>query len=256
MDRLKGKVALITGAASGIGRATAALFAREGAKVVLTDLDGKAGEAVAADIAKSGGETLFLKHDATNEADWQRVVAAAISAFGRLDALVNNAGIGLAKSLLETTVDDWRRVMAVNLEGVFLGTREGVLVMRDRGGGAIVNVSSIAGIVGLPRSPAYSASKGGVRLLTKAAALESAQSGWKVRINSVHPGYIETPMVLGHIARAADPEQARQYLISRHPIGRLGRPEEIAEAILFLASDESSFMTGAELVADGGYTAQ
>jgi NAD(P)-dependent dehydrogenase (short-subunit alcohol dehydrogenase family) len=251
--RVAGKVALITGGASGIGKATAKLFAREGAKVAISDLNATAGEALAKEI---GGGTIFIRHDTTSEADWKAAIASVIKAFGRLDVLLNGAGIALRKSLLETTMEEWRKVQAVNLDGVFLGTREGIAAMRKTGGGSIINISSIAGLVGLAPSAAYCASKAGVKLLTKAAALECGAERWGVRVNSVHPGYIETPMVMGHVAGANDPVRMKESIEARHPLGRMGRPEEIAEGILFLASDAASFVTGSELVIDGGYTAQ
>ena len=256
MNRLQNRIALITGGASGIGKATALLFAREGADVAVTDLNVAAGEAVAAEIKAMGRGAIFIRHDTSSEADWKAAIAAVKEKFGRLDVLLNGAGIALRKSLLETSLADWRKVQAVNLDGVFLGTREGIAAMRESGGGSIINISSIAGIIGLSTSAAYCASKGGVKLLTKSAALESGANGWKVRVNSVHPGYIETPMVLGSIEASASGERLKKNIVERHPIGRMGKAEEIAEGILYLASDASSFVTGAELVIDGGYTAQ
>lgn len=250
--RLAGKVALITGAASGIGAATARLFAAEGAKLVLTDVNEAGAKALAAEI---GGGALGFEHDVTSEAAWDMVMAEASVAFGRLDVLVNNAGIGRATPILETSLAQWREVISVNLDAVFLGCRAGIAAMKERGG-AIINLSSILGLVGSPLTAAYAASKGGVRLMTKTLALEVAQNGWKIRINSVHPGYIDTPMVAAAVARAPDAEQRRAYLIAQHPLGRMGRAEEIAEGILYLASDASSFVTGSELVIDGGYTAR
>jgi 3(or 17)beta-hydroxysteroid dehydrogenase len=250
--RLAGKVALITGAASGIGAATARLFAREGARLVLTDVNEAGAKALAAEI---GQGAIGFEHDVTKEAAWDMVMAETSVAFGRLDVLVNNAGIGRASPILETSYAQWREVIAVNLDSVFLGCRAGIEAMKETGG-SIINVSSILGLVGSAMTAAYSASKGGVRLMTKTLALEVAQNGWKIRINSVHPGYIDTPMVSQAVARAPDAEQRRAYLVSQHPLGRLGRAEEIAEGLLYLASDASSFMTGAELVIDGGYTAR
>jgi NAD(P)-dependent dehydrogenase (short-subunit alcohol dehydrogenase family) len=256
MDRLQNKVALITGGASGIGKATALLFAREGAEVAVSDLNAAAGEAVAAEIRALGRGAIFIRHDTSSEADWKAAISAVVGRFGRLDVLLNGAGIAFRKSVLETSLEDWRKVQAVNLDGVFLGTREGIAAMRTTGGGSIINISSIAGLVGIATSAAYCASKGGVKLFTKAAALESGARGWKVRINSVHPGFIETPMVMDSLDNAANAEMLMKSILDRHPIGRMGKPEEIAEGILYLASDASSFVTGAELVIDGGYTAQ
>ncbi|WP_119417889.1 glucose 1-dehydrogenase [Desertibaculum subflavum] len=250
--RLAGKVALITGAASGIGAASARLFAAEGAKLILTDVNEAGAKALAAEI---GGGALGFEHDVTSEAAWDMVMAETSVAFGRLDVLVNNAGIGRATPILETSLAQWREVISVNLDAVFLGCRAGIAAMKEKGG-SIVNLSSILGLVGSPLTAAYAASKGGVKLMTKTLALEVAQNGWKIRINSVHPGYIDTPMVAGAISRAPDAAQRKAYLISQHPLGRLGRAEEIAAGILYLASDASSFMTGSELVIDGGYTAR
>ncbi|TMB33791.1 MAG: glucose 1-dehydrogenase [Deltaproteobacteria bacterium] len=259
MTRMQGKAAIVTGAASGIGRATAILFAREGARVLLTDLD-PAGEAVADSIRGEGGEVHFLRHDVSDEASWTTAIRRALEAFGRLDVLVNNAGISFAKPLGETTLAEWRQLMAVNLDGVFLGTREAVRAMRGSGGGAIINVSSASGLVGSPTASAYCASKGGVRLFTKAVALEVAGDG--IRVNSIHPGGVRTPIWAkadfwpGLVAQSGSEDAAFQALAGAAPLGRLAEPEEIAEAILYLASDASKFMTGSELVIDGGYTAR
>ena len=247
--RLKGKVALITGAASGIGRATAALFHAEGAKIAATDRNeaGLAGLAPDADLT--------LVQDVTDEARWREVVDAVVAAFGRLDILVNSAGIGTLGNIETTTLADWRRVNAVNAEGTFLGCREAVWAMKETGG-SIVNLSSVAGVIGDASSLAYCASKGAVRLLTKSAALHCARAGYGIRVNSVHPSFAETPMVLEGIARAKNPEWVREGLARAAPTGRMGKAEEVALTILFLASDESSFTTGAEFMVDGGLTAQ
>ena len=252
--RVAGKVALVTGAAMGLGAETARRLAQEGARVMLTDLDEAAGDAVAAEIVAAGGNAAFLRHDVAQESDWEAVIAATVARFGGLQVLVNNAGIsGGTLPLLEHSLEDWRRVMSVNLDGVFLGLRHGGPAIAASGGGSIINLSSILGKVGLPNAAAYCASKGGVLLLTKAAALEWAPLG--LRVNSVHPGFIETPMVTAAMRNAENGNEMRDQLISAHALGRFGTPREIADAILFLASDESSFMTGAELVVDGGYTA-
>jgi 3(or 17)beta-hydroxysteroid dehydrogenase len=255
MNRVKDKVAIITGAATGIGQAAAQLLAREGAKVIVTtDANIKGGEATAAGIRKDGGEALFIKQDITVEADWQRVMTETLDAFGRLDVLVNNAGIMIAKEIEDTSLEEWRRVMKINLDGVFLGTRYAIEPMRKRGGGSIINLSSVLGLVGnFDHTSAYSASKGGIRLFTKAAAVEFSKSGlnYNIRVNSIHPGVIETPMA----APVFENEEFRHAMERDHPIGRLGTTTDIAYGILYLASDESSFMTGAELVIDGGWTA-
>ncbi len=252
--RVQGKVALVTGAAMGLGAETARRLAREGAAVMLTDRDEAHGEAVAEEITKAGGKAAFLHHDVSSEAEWETAVAVTTQRFGALHVLVNNAGIsGGTLPLMEHSLDDWRRVMAVNLDGVFLGMRHGGPAIAASGGGSVINLSSILGKVGLPNAAAYCASKGGVLLLTKAAALEWAPLN--IRVNSVHPGFIETPMVTTALHQAENGNEMRDQLISAHALGRFGIPREIADAILFLASDESSFMTGAELVVDGGYTA-
>ena len=248
-------MAWITGGGSGIGRATALLMAREGAKVAVADLDGAQAEETAALVRAAGGTAIALAQDVTDEDGWDVALATIVQAFGRLDVLVNNAGVGLTMPVTETTLKGWRRVMAVNTDAVFLGTRTAMRAMRETGGGSIVNISSIYGIVVAANVGAYAASKGAVRLFTKVAAVEAAQAGWNIRVNSVHPAFIDTPMVRRHTDLSADPEQSRQKVAQAHPMGRLGRPEEIAEGILYLASDASSFMTGSELVIDGGYTA-
>lgn len=252
--RMNGKVALVTGAAMGLGAETARRLAAEGAAVMLTDRDEAHGETVAEEIVKAGGKAAFLLHDAASESDWENAVAVTSQRFGALHVLVNNAGIsGGTLPLMEHSLEDWRRVMSVNLDGVFLGLRHAGPAIAASGGGSIINLSSILGKVGLPNAAAYCASKGGVLLLTKAAALEWAPLG--IRVNSVHPGFIETPMVSNAIHQAENGNEMRDQLISAHALGRFGVPREIADAILFLASDESSFMTGAEMVVDGGYTA-
>lgn len=256
MARLRDKVALITGAASGIGRATALAMAEEGAAIVATDLNETDGAVLVREIEGAGGRALFLRHDVTREEDWAAVMSALRERFGRLDIAVNNAGIGEPSPIRETSLADWRRTIAVNLDGVFLGTKAAIEAMAESGGGSIVNISSILGIVGSPTSAAYSASKGGVRLLTKSAALECAEAGLGIRVNSVHPGYIETPMVETALDRRPDPAATREYIEKLHPLGHLGEAADIAAAIVFLASDESKFMTGTELVVDGGLTAR
>jgi NAD(P)-dependent dehydrogenase (short-subunit alcohol dehydrogenase family) len=251
--RVAGKVAVITGAASGLGAESARRLAREGAALVLTDVASEAGEALAEAIAGTGAPAMFMTHDVTSETRWSEVAKAAMDRFGRIDVLVNSAGIGEGEPLLETTFESWKRVLAINLDGTFLGMKAIAPAMVAAGRGSIINISSILGKVGNPGAPAYCASKGGVLLLTKATALELAPLG--VRVNSVHPGYIDTPMVSGAIHRAENGNEMKEMIIAAHAMGRLGVPREIADGVLFLASDESSFMTGSELVIDGGYTA-
>ncbi|WP_156256582.1 SDR family NAD(P)-dependent oxidoreductase [Sandarakinorhabdus oryzae] len=258
MARLSGKVALVTGAASGLGAATARRLAKDGAAVLLTDRD-LAGEDVAASIASDGGQAAFRLHDVTSHSDWAAAVEHAVTDFGRLDILVNNAGVaGGRHELMDHSYDAWRQILSVNLDGVFLGLRHAgprIAASNPNGGGSVINLSSILGKVGMAGAAAYCASKGGVVLLTKAAALEWAPLG--IRVNSVHPGFIDTPMVAGALAEREDGNEMRVALMAAHPLGnRFGVPREIADAIAFLASDEASFITGAELVVDGGFTAQ
>jgi len=256
MDRVKGKVAIITGAASGIGRMTAQVLAREGAKIVVTtDANITGAEETVASIKSTGGEAIFVKHDITSEGDWQSVMDKTLKEFGKLDILVNNAGIMIAKEIENTSLEEWRRVMKVNLDGVFLGTKYGIGAMKKSGGGSIINMSSVLGLVGnFDHTSAYSASKGGIRLFTKAAALECSKAGldYNIRINSIHPGVIETPMA----APVFTNDDIKKEMEKGHPIGRLGEPMDVAYGVLYLASDESSFVTGTELVIDGGWTAR
>ena len=249
--RLADKVALISGGARGMGAVEAQLFAREGAKVVLGDVLEIEGKKVEEQIRAAGGEATFVRLDVTSEGDWEQAVATAERLYGRLHVLVNNAGIGGGRRIEDTTLAEWERTMAVNSTGVFLGTRAAIPAIRRAGGGSIVNISSQLGLVGTDHSsPQYQASKGAVRLLTKATAIQYAKDG--IRANSVHPGPIVTPMTE---ARRADPEVYRT-MVSRIPLGRYGQPEEVALGVLYLASDESAFVTGSELVIDGGWTAQ
>jgi NAD(P)-dependent dehydrogenase (short-subunit alcohol dehydrogenase family) len=244
MTRFEGRVALVTGGASGIGKATAERIAAEGGAVVIADLQDDAGQAVVAEIEAAGGRAAFVHLDVTDEAGWAAAVDFAVDAFGGLDVLVNNAGIGDTEPIEVTTTDTWDKVVAVTQTSVFLGMKAAAEALKQSGHGAVVNVSSMYGLVGSGVSPAYHAAKGAVRLLTKTTALGWATAG--VRVNSVHPGYIDTP-ILG--------DTDREALVGATPMARLGRPEEIAAAIAFLASDDASFATGAELLIDGGYTA-
>ena len=254
--RLEGKVALITGAAAGVegelmgfGGAAARLFTREDAKVVLTDIKDELGQRTAAQIRESGGEALFLRLDVTSEQDWTEGIRATVSRFGRLDILVNCAGTGAHSTVEATTVEYWDEQLAVHAKGTFLGTRHAIPEMRKAGGGSIINVSSIMGLVGSPTSTAYHAAQGAIRLFTKSAAIQYANDN--IRVNSVHPGYALTPLTSDILDT-----DGRRWRLARIPLGRLGNADDIAYGILYLASDESSFVTGAELVIDGGTTAQ
>jgi NAD(P)-dependent dehydrogenase (short-subunit alcohol dehydrogenase family) len=264
MGQVEGKSIIVTGGASGIGAACARVLAREGARVLVTDVDATQGEQVVADITGKGGTAAFMKQDVTDEKRWQEVVAEALARWKKLDGLVNNAGVGLAGSILDFSLEDWRRQMAINVEGVFLGTKYAVRAMKDTGGGSIVMMSSAAGFVGSPRLAGYCATKGAVRLFTKAVAMECAQFDWNIRVNSVHPGIIDTPIwnkiPMGGQqfnqpagANALDPNQ---LALIGAPLKRAGKPEDIANAVLFLCSDASSYMTGTEMVIDGGILAR
>ena len=248
--RLENKVALISGGARGMGAVEAKLFAGEGARVVIGDVLEDEGRRTEAEINESGGECVFVRLDVTSEESWQSAVSEAVDRFGKLDILVNNAGIYRTHNVTETTGEEWDQVMDINAKGVFLGTKAAIPAMRDSGGGSIVNISSVAGLVGNLMSSAYTASKGAVRLFTKSTAIQYARDG--IRCNSVHPGTIVTDMTAGLLAD----EAYREDRINRTPIGRLGMAEDVAYGVLFLASDEASFMTGSELVIDGGRTAE
>jgi len=254
MGRVQNKVAIVTGEASnpGLGRATALTLAREGAKVVATDIDLGGAEDCARVIRDAGGSAVAVAHDVTREADWEAVIALVSERFGRLDVLVNNAGIAVLKPIEQITLADWHRQIEVNLTSVFLGCRYGLGAMRASGGGSIINISSVAGLVGLANCAAYGASKGGVRLLSKTVAIEGGPQG--VRCNSVHPGVIWTNMQ----AQAAGTRDPSRVPVgpSRVPLGRIGAPEDIANCVLYLASDESNYVTGAEYTVDAGMTAQ
>jgi NAD(P)-dependent dehydrogenase (short-subunit alcohol dehydrogenase family) len=253
--RVEGKVALVTGGASGIGRGCAERLAEEGAAVVVTDLQDLKGEEVVAAIKRVGGTADYLHHDVTDEAAWAEVVGQVKARHGRLDILVNNAGVGLGGSVLEMTLDTWRRQTAVNLDGVFLGVKHAIPLMREGGGGSIVNMSSVAGLKGAPSLAGYCATKGGVRLFTKAVALECAAAKDGIRVNSVHPGIIETPIWLTVTPTGTneppDLDALSELVV---PLGVKGVPLDIANGVLWLASDESRYVTGAELVIDGGLT--
>ena len=249
--RLEGKVAIITGGARGQGATEARMFAQEGARVVIGDVRDDQGMQVEAEIRELGGEAVYLHLDVTSADDWQRAIDTAEQRFGKVDVLVNNAAIVVRKSIEETTSDDWDNIMAVNAKGVFLGTRAVIPAMRRAGGGSIINISSISGLVSIG-PPAYIATKGAVRLFTKSTAIQYASEN--IRANSIHPGSVDTDMRReGMGSQTSEEIQAR---VDQIPLRRVGTTEDIAYGVLFLASDESSFMTGSEVVIDGGYTAQ
>jgi NAD(P)-dependent dehydrogenase (short-subunit alcohol dehydrogenase family) len=260
MKRVKDKVCVVTGAARGLGLAAAEALLAEGARVMLTDVDAAEGEAQAARLREAGFEARFMPQDVTDAAQWTQVLDATQAAFGALDVLVNNAGVAALADVEHATAEHWRRTLAVNLDGVYLGTQAAIERMKPSSGGrggSIVNIASIEGLIGEPLIPAYNASKGGVRLFSKSAAIHCARAGYGIRINCVCPGFAETQMVSGAVGRLP-PEDAQAFVartLARIPMGRFARPEEIAQAVLFLASDESSYMTGADLVVDGGMTA-
>ena len=267
MNRLDGKIAFLSGGARGIGAETARLMVAAGAKVAIGDLLDERGRDTVRALAAAGGEALYVHLDVTRADDWAAAIAAVVARFGGLDILVNNAGVFIAKGIEESTAADWERLCGVNLTGVFLGTKAALPALRERGaaspqGSAIVNLSSIVGVVGSALAPLYSLTKGGITTFTKSTALECARKGYRIRVNAIHPGIIDDDM--GGQAIAARAEQrgesdlaaARAQAGAAHPIGRLGTVTDIANGIVFLASDDASFMTGAGLVVDGGWTAQ
>jgi NAD(P)-dependent dehydrogenase (short-subunit alcohol dehydrogenase family) len=267
---VKGKVALVTGGAMGIGAACAATLAAHGARVIVADVAGPEADAVVRQIVADGGVAESMHLDVTQEADWRRVIDAIVARHGGLDILVNNAGIAVVRTLLETSLDDWRRVHAVNLDGVFLGTKHAVEVMRPGGrvgkvsgrGGSIINLSSVGGIIGAEGLSAYCSTKGGVRLFTKSVAIEVGKAGYGIRVNSVHPGNTDTPMFRRELkdmlesGMAGSEADALQYYMKMQALPEIGQPLDVAAMVLFLASDAARFVTGAEFVVDGGLTAQ
>lgn len=250
MNRLEGRVALITGAASGIGKATAQRLADEGAAVLITDIAVEAGEATVKEINDAGGKAAFFRHDVTSESDWEAATAKAVEEFGSLDILVNNAGMGDLKTIEDTPLDEWNRTVAMDQTGVFLGMKVGAPHLKKSSHASIINISSIFGTSGgFGTSPAYAAAKGAVRTLTKNAALHWATEG--IRVNSIHPGFIETPIL--------EPTKGTEYwntMTALTPMGHLGQPDDIAAGVAYLASDDAKFVTGLELYIDGGYIAR
>ncbi len=264
--RLDGKVALVTGAGRGIGLNIAQVLSSSGAKVVLADITDELGMAAAEDIKKAGGEAIYCHIDVTREEEWKQIIKMTVESFGGLDIIVNNAGGAPVGNIEDVTTADWHQVMALNVDGVFFGVREGIIAMKPGGiagkGGSIINISSICGLIGLPGASAYCTAKGAVRLLSKAAGVECGRLQYGIRVNSVHPGFIKNERAMqgfqdmaaaGLFPSAADAEAAQ---VAMHPIGRMGSTEDVAQAVLYLASDSSSFVTGTEFVVDGGFTAQ
>jgi 3(or 17)beta-hydroxysteroid dehydrogenase len=250
-NRLAGKSCFITGAASGLGLAMARAFSAEGAKVAMTDRDAAKGEAAAAGIANA----FFLPLDVAEEAQWIAALDQAASRLGQLDVLVNNAGVALAGTVESTSLEDFRWMTRINVDGVFLGCKYGIPHLRAAGGGSIINLSSVAGLVAAPPMTGYSTTKGAVCLLTKSVAIDLARRGDKIRCNSIHPVFFNTPMLDGFALPGIDGEKLRRGLMQSVPMGRFGEPDEVASLAVFLASDESKFITGAEMVIDGGFTA-
>ena len=253
MGRLEGKTALVTGAASGIGLQTSIRLAEEGARVMMTDINLEEG---LQQTEKPGTNAAFLKLDITEEEEWISVLGETVKRFGHLDILVNSAGMVLIADVEQITLEEWRKVHAVNLDGTFLGCKHGVRVMKEFGAGSIINLSSVSGMIGGFNLAAYNSSKGAVRMLTKSVALHCARAGYGIRCNSIHPTFIETPMLESMILDSPDPEKVRQTLVRQVPLRRIGKPDDVANMIVYLASDESTFVTGTEMVIDGGVIAQ
>lgn len=247
MGRLTGKVAIITGAANGMGASEAKLFAQEGAKVIATDINDNVLQEVINEIKENGGDAIGLKHNVTSEDEWKQVIQEAVTHYGKIDVLVNNAGVSSPKTIAQMEMDEWNKVMDINLNGCVIGMKYVIPEMQKAGGGSTINISSIGGIVGMAGSSPYTAAKGALRSLSKSAAVEYGKD--KIRVNSVHPGIIETPMTADSFA------DATPYYQTFTQLPYFGNPEDVAYGVLFLASDESRFMTGAELVIDGGWTA-
>ncbi len=269
MNQLNGKVALVTGASSGIGACSARYLARAGATVILTDKAEKKGVTLAQEITGAGGKAIFLRHDVSSEEDWKSVIEIVIKQFSGLDVLVNNAGITLIKPIEATTLEEWHELSRVNIDSVFLGMKHALPAMIDRArehtsGGSIINMSSAVGIVGIPGALGYTMTKAAIRHMSKSAAIEFAEMGYNIRVNSIHPGLIKTPMADGIYQAWAqsgsfgtqDLEEIEKIMVEAHPLGRHGQVDDIAKGVVFLASDDSGYMTGTELVIDGGFIAR
>lgn len=261
-NRFENKIVLITGAGSGIGAATAKQFAREKAIVVVTDIDESLGKKIENEINANNSSAFFIKLDVSDEENWKNTIKNIESKFSKLDILVNNAGITIEGPVTEFSLKDWRKLMAINLDGVFLGTKHAIPLITKSGGGSIINLSSISGLTAEPNASAYCASKGAVRLFTKAVALECAQARNNIRVNSIHPGPVATPIFekgngwQDYVKKMGGVENAWKAVAAQTPLNRIATPEEIAKAICYLASEDASYMIGSELVVDGGFTAQ
>jgi NAD(P)-dependent dehydrogenase (short-subunit alcohol dehydrogenase family) len=253
--RMNNKVALVTGGAKGIGEAVCRRYAEEGATVVVTDIDVAGASQVAESIVAAGGKAVSKEQDVTSESRWDEVMSEIVAEFGGLDVLVNNAGIAKVCDVEDETLEGWRQMQAINGESVYLGTQKAIQIMKGKGG-SIINMSSIMGLVADPVEAAYNYSKGGVRLFSKSAALHCAEKDYNIRVNSVHPGYIETPLITGAVASLSEDEANALLgrLLANIPMKKMGKPDDIAHACVFLGSDESTYITGSELVVDGGYT--
>ncbi|MCF8475328.1 MAG: glucose 1-dehydrogenase [Emcibacter sp.] len=258
MNRVMDKICLVTGAASGLGEACARLLAQEGGTVILTDINDIQGHKTTQEIKDTGANAIFIKHDVTNEDDWKSVFSTILETYGKIDVLINNAGGGTYNDVETLSLQDWKNIIALNMDSTFLGTQMAIKSMKDTGGGSIINMSSVGGLVGSPNLVAYSAAKAGVKLFSKSVALHCGAHNYNIRVNTVHPGLIKTVsgMEMASKATGLSVEDAETAFAAMHPIGRIGKPIEIANMVLFLASDESSFATGGEFVVDGGYTAQ
>jgi NAD(P)-dependent dehydrogenase (short-subunit alcohol dehydrogenase family) len=255
MTRLQGKVALVTGAVGGIGEAIALRLAESGAAVLLTDIDVAGGTATAQRFADAGHRARYIAHDVSNEASWTAVMAEAVEWQGKVDVLVNNAGVAsnFPKTFEEIALDEWQRVMRINLDGTFLGIKHGITAMKERGGGSIINIGSVAGYIGTPGGASYGTSKGAIRTLTKHAAAACARLKYGIRVNAIHPSNIWTPLVARFAqAQHGTVEAAKEAVAARHPYGRLGEPDDVAWLVVYLAADESRLMTGSDLLIDGG----
>jgi len=252
--KLKDRVAIVTGASKGIGKGIATIFSREGASVVLTDWDEEAGKKTAEEIRRSGGDAFFLRCDVSDEEQVKAMILATIAKYGRINVLVNNAGVGVYKTVLDATSEEWDRCLAVNLKGVFLCSKYAIPHIKAAGGGAIVNIASVHSYQNVGGTAPYAASKAGVVALTRVMAIDYGRD--KIRVNAICPGWIDTPLIRNIFDGAADPEKAKREVERRQILGRLGTPEEVGEAAAFLASDEASYITGASLMVDNGMTAQ